>query len=82
MSKLASDGKVLWAVAAQKANANHSPRNIAIDSVGNLYIVGISNPNWFLSKLDSSGKLLWETNIVNGWSPGIAVDRTGEGVGS
>jgi hypothetical protein len=68
-------------------------QGIAVDSSGNVYVMGVSNATWgspinayaggqdaFVAKYDSSGTLLWNTfmgSTNNDYGYGIAVDSSG-----
>jgi hypothetical protein len=90
VSKLDSTGALIWAKGFGLANTDTYGRAIAVDSSGNIYTTGIKeiliidpfslNLNFFVSKLNSSGALLWEKSYGGSGldaSFSVAVDGSG-----
>jgi hypothetical protein len=87
-----SSGNLLWNTFLGCASYDYS-RSIALDSSGNIYVIGGSDATWgspvnahsggvdaFVACLDGSGNLLWNTFIGSGSSDygyGIALDSSG-----
>ena len=90
VSKLDSSGALLWAKGFGLANTYNYGNSIAVDSSGNIYTTGGNailiidpfslNYNFFVSKLNSSGVLLWEKSYGGSGldaSFAVAVDSSG-----
>jgi hypothetical protein len=90
VSKLDSTGALIWAKGFGLANTYTYGSAIAVDSSGNIYTTGGNetliidpfslNPNFFVSKLNSSGVLLWEKSYGGSGldaSFSVAVDGSG-----
>jgi hypothetical protein len=90
VSKLDSTGALIWAKGFGLANTYTYGSAIAVDSSGNIYTTGGNeiliidpfslNPNFFVSKLNSSGALLWEKSYGGSgldYGNSIAVDNSG-----
>jgi hypothetical protein len=90
VSKLDSTGALIWAKGFGLANTYTYGSAIAVDSSGNIYTTGIKeiliidpfslNLNFFVSKLNSSGVLLWEKSYGGSGldaSFSVAVDSSG-----
>ena len=90
VSKLDSSGALLWAKGFGLANTSNYGQSIAVDSSGNIYTTGSNqiiiidpfsfNTNFFVSKLNSSGVLLWEKSYGGSGldaSFAVAVDGSG-----
>lgn len=62
IAKLNSFGTVIWEKYIIGVDSTYnSPRRIRLDSLGNIYVIGqyLDNNNVFITKLDSSGNVLW-----------------------
>jgi hypothetical protein len=86
VSKLDSSGNYVWANSFGVASYYKYSSSIAVDSSGNIYTTGTNTalasfaPDIFVSKLNSSGSLLWEksfggSSYDTGFS--VAVDSSG-----
>jgi len=86
VSKLDSSGNYVWAKSFGVASYYKYSSSIAVDSSGNIYTTGTNTalasfaPDIFVSKLNSSGSLLWEksfggSSYDTGFS--VAVDSSG-----
>ena len=90
VSKLNSSGNYVWANSFGVTSYYKYSTSITVDSSGNIYTTGTNTvlitdpfsfaPNIFVSKLNSSGSLLWEKSFGGssfdaGWS--VAVDSSG-----
>jgi len=86
VSKLDSSGNYVWAKSFGVASYYKASTSIAVDSSGNIYTTGTNTalasfaPDIFVSKLNSSGSLLWEksfggSSYDTGFS--VAVDSSG-----
>lgn len=93
VAKLDSNGKLLWNTFLGSYHSDYGS-GIATDILGNIYVTGYSRTTWgnpvlakdgttsdaFVAKLDSDGKLLWNTFLGgtgSDWGNGIAVDNSG-----
>jgi hypothetical protein len=81
--KYNKDGQILWQRSFDGAAVNNEIfRSIAVDSSGNVFVVGAfegSNTSAYILKLNSSGTLLWQkkfsaTGAAAAWS--IAIDSS------
>jgi len=90
VSKLDSTGALIWAKGFGLANMYNYGSAIAVDSSGNVYTIGSNqiiiidpfsfNQNFFVSKLNSSGVLLWEKSYGgSGLDAGFSVAVDGSG---
>jgi hypothetical protein len=90
VSKLDSSGALIWAKGFGLANKSNYGKSIAVDGSGNIYTTGSNqvliidpfsfNTNFFVSKLNSSGALLWEKSYGGSGldaSFSVAVDSSG-----
>jgi hypothetical protein len=90
VSKLDSSGALIWAKGFGLANKYNYGKSIAVDGSGNIYTTGSNqvliidpfsfNTNFFVSKLNSSGVLLWEKSYGGSGldaSFSVAVDGSG-----
>ena len=88
VSKLDSSGNVLWTRQFGTSGIDYA-NEVAVDSLGNVYVAGLNNQtnapgqtsgDAFVSKLDSSGNVLWTRQFgTSGWdyAHGVAVDSSG-----
>ena len=82
VSKYNSNGAIQWQKLLTDSNTNVSCWNGAVDSSGNVYVVGQDNfPNCIAFKLNSSGVLQWQKTLGdNIWFNqfiGVALDSSG-----
>ena len=85
--KYDSNGNQLWLRRYNgPANGYDAGRNIAVDSIGNVYLAGLSfginsTYNYVILKYDSSGNFLWEKryeeSVFNRTTEKLSVDRIG-----
>ena len=85
--KYDSTGNQLWLRRYDgPANGYDEGRSIAVDSIGNVYVAGLSfgnssNYNYVILKYDSSGNFLWEKRhegpVFNRATEKLSVDRIG-----
>jgi len=80
--KLNPKGKVLWEKGYYgPLDSINEPSAIAVDSAGNVYVMGISSGNYATLKYDSDGKLLWEKRFevtrYGSTGPALALDKSG-----
>lgn len=61
--KLNFDGDILWAVTHKGSGMNANAKSIAVDEMGNVYVVGDAwniSIDYFLVKLNPDGDLIWD----------------------
>ena len=93
VAKLDSSGNLIWNTFLGGSGANEEANGVAVDSNGNVYVVGTSDATWgtpvqaystgndaFVAQLNSSGSLTWNTFLGGSgadYGYGVAVDASG-----
>ena len=90
IAKFSSDGNLIWGKQLG-TKENEIPMDIAVDSDGNIYVVGATDGNlfgqvvrrWyddaFVAKFSPEGELIWSKQFGTpgqDWATGVAVDNT------
>lgn len=77
--KLNSSGSVLWQreiVTSGNTNQGYGKNRLATDSLGNVYcLTNNNNTTFFMTKIDSSGSLVWQRTISSTSRLNIAVTQ-------
>lgn len=58
-----SEGIQFWARRSVSPSANESVNAVTVDLLGNIYVVGYSNLDAFLSKYDANGNQVWNSRF-------------------
>ena len=82
--KYNNTGSLLWQRKLSGASSTDVGEGIAVDNLGNVYIVGYTNnaltDNILIAKYNTSGTLLWQTILVGSsgdYGYGVAIDSSG-----
>lgn len=71
-----STGEAIWSIWFGTSSYDDEAYDVAIDSLGNIYVVGLYGNSGFLLSLDPSGTPRWASTF-SGEAHGVAVDSNG-----